>query len=370
MIIIHIIPEVNIGGAENSIIELSNQLIQRHDVSLIVIKNKINSDISSRLDKSISIITLSKANRYSYIFKLMKVISVIKPDVVHGHLMPALLPLIIVSFFYRNIVFLYTLHFEKIKIKYKYGENVYKSLLRFSKIRFIALSDFSANFIKSYFKQSEVFFLPNGVKEASRTEFYNTAQAELESLKYDKNTKVFISVGRIVEVKNFRLLIEVFKLLKARNINAILVIIGDPPDENRNTYNDLISSKANNTFLLGYKSNVSDYLQLSYCYLCSSFSEGLSMAIIEALSCALPLVCTNFANVSLVLDDENNGIIVRTFEVMDYYNALLKIEGLDNDKYLKMGVYSHKIFVDNYSISRVASKYEEIITHIKLGKGK
>lgn len=122
----------------------------------------------------------------------------------------------------------------------------------------------------------------------------------IEKFCYDKNKDVYLRkrlgltnkfvighVGRFTNQKNHSFLIDIFYEILKINPNSTLLLIGTGELEN------IIKEKVNNlgitdnVIFLGYKQNVSDYLQVMDAFVFPSNYEGLGLVLIEAQASGL-----------------------------------------------------------------------------------
>lgn len=147
------------------------------------------------------------------------------------------------------------------------------------------------NVIYNYFDVNELKNLSNEVIEP----YYKQL--------FDK--KVLISSGRLAIEKGFHHLIEVFAIVKQKVVDLNLVLIGDGPfksvlitkcKENNLSYfeTDQLNTNASaDVNFLGYKSNPLKYMKKADAFVLSSSSEGFPNALIEAMTCDLPILSTD-----------------------------------------------------------------------------
>ena len=96
----------------------------------------------------------------------------------------------------------------------------------------------------------------------------------------------------------------------------------------------------------------------------SYYGEGIPKVLIEAMSCARPIVTTDMPGCRDLVVNEENGIIVRA---KDWINLSEAIEKLITDQKLckKMGLAGRKIAEENYSLKKITSEtlnvYEDLI---------
>jgi glycosyltransferase involved in cell wall biosynthesis len=80
----------------------------------------------------------------------------------------------------------------------------------------------------------------------------------------------------------------------------------------------------NYVLLLGAKtqSEVAELLKMADCYVQSSVSEGIPVAIMEAMASKLPVVSTKITGIPELVIDEKTGILVNPTNIEDMTNAL------------------------------------------------
>ncbi len=107
----------------------------------------------------------------------------------------------------------------------------------------------------------------------------------------NNNHKIFITIGRLDPQKHIPALVNSFKNLSPENI---LLIIGDGPEKN-NLLNLIKKYDLNRQiFLLGKKKNVYKYLNIADYLIFSSQVEGFTNVLIEAMTCNLPIITSDF----------------------------------------------------------------------------
>ncbi len=111
----------------------------------------------------------------------------------------------------------------------------------------------------------------------------------------------FITVGRVDDNKNHKLLIDAFIKLDLKDTE--LVIIGD--GENKEELQHYIESQnISNIYFIGKKNNPFKYLSSADLFVFGSKSEGFPNVLIEALSCSLPVISTDcFSGPREILDN-------------------------------------------------------------------
>ena len=104
--------------------------------------------------------------------------------------------------------------------------------------------------------------------------------------------------------------------------------------------------------LLGFKENSIDYYKYFDIYAMTSYSEGFGLAMLEAMSQGLPVVCSNLPLYKGYLDDKNVSLFVPN-DIVSLTNAIHKVS--ENIDYYKNA--SHKLFEEKFSLNLMAEKH-------------
>ncbi|SHE35314.1 Glycosyltransferase involved in cell wall bisynthesis [Bacteroides luti] len=137
-------------------------------------------------------------------------------------------------------------------------------------------------------------------------------------------------IGRIVEAKGINYIYEAFKILKERGIPFYLIFAGQEEKNNQ------FINKFVNTFKeeFCYKGIVlnrekDELLKKSDIFLLPSFYEGLPLSLLECMSFGLTPIVTNVGSISLCVENNENGIIIKDH---NSDNIIEAIEQLHNDR--------------------------------------
>lgn len=124
---------------------------------------------------------------------------------------------------------------------------------------------------------------------------------------------VFVSVGNLIPIKAFNILIEAFAQVKE---NTKLFIIGDGPEKKR-LQNQIHELQLNGQVeLLGQleRTEINKIYQNSHIFVLPSQSETFGVSYIEAMYAGLPVIATRCGGPESFVD-ESNGILVPTNDI-------------------------------------------------------
>ena len=174
----------------------------------------------------------------------------------------------------------------------------------------------------------------------------------------EKKRFTFVNVSRIDEhQKGFLRLLSACKRLKDENFGFDVWIVGDGVDA------DMIKAKAkeyglDNVVFFGRQENPYKFIKAADVYLCSSYFEGFSMVMMEAVILAKPMLTTDVSGARDMLGDSEYGIIVENSEE-GLYDGMRRV--LSDEKvfdYYKKKADERK---DYLSEKKIMDKVEEII---------
>jgi glycosyltransferase involved in cell wall biosynthesis len=156
-----------------------------------------------------------------------------------------------------------------------------------------------------HLRRSRIDIVMNGVRSSC------AAQSTLrDELRLRPDQQLIVSVGNLYPVKGHEHLIEALGLLAASHPRVHLAISG------RGTLLDALTVRAaalglsSRVHLLGLRSDVPAVLAAADMFVLPSLSEGLPLALLEAMFAACPIVASDVGDVAPVLGHGDAGMLV------------------------------------------------------------
>lgn len=360
MKIVHMIPDLWNGGAERFVIDLCSETVKHEKVVLCSFKDIEEGMIFiKQLSPSIRLVTLSKKKGFDFKFmlRLFKFLSKENPDILNTHLTAVnycFLPLVI----FRKIKAFHTIHSSPER---EAGNKIFRIIkkLFFSTGRIVPvlISNRSSEKFKQIYKRVDPEVIFNGAYPVMVTSKYPVVKKEVESYKYDQNTKVFLAVGNHLKCKNYDLMIRTFRKLYNEKNNVILIIIGYDNSAEKYEWNRISALKPENVFLLGLKNNVADYMNCADCFCMSSKVEGMPISVIEAFSQGLPVLSTPAGGVPDMVHNYRNGLLSSDFSLENYYKMIKTFLSMTTAEVESIKENNKNLFLQRFTIEITARNY-------------
>ena len=197
-------------------------------------------------------------------------------------------------------------------------------------------------------EEQKIVPMPNGVEVSGI--------ASKEEYSADPVTITF--VGRMHPQKGVETLLAAFEeLANSEGIAGIrLQFVGQGPLESELEGRVRERGLADSVSFLGEVSDVFPVLYASDVFALPSRAEGMSNALLEAMTCGLPCVVSDIPANSGVVEHERNGLLAAVDDPAAWTAALSR---LIQDETLRrqLGSAAVKTVLENYSISAVAERY-------------
>lgn len=181
---------------------------------------------------------------------------------------------------------------------------------------------------------------------------------------------LIVEVAFLSERKGQRYLIDALSELYEKQllskVKVYCVFVGNGEDEEflKNQINEL--GLNSNVFLLGYKNNSEDFIAACDLFVLPSIKdEDMPLVLLSALGYGKPIIATDFAGISQVIETNVNGVLIQNNLETYIYNLQNEICRLYNDESLRaeLGVNAQKTY-KNYSPEtyglRLTQIYEQI----------
>jgi glycosyltransferase involved in cell wall biosynthesis len=173
------------------------------------------------------------------------------------------------------------------------------------------------------------------------------------------NHFVIGSVGRFVPVKQYDLLLYSFAQIHQLFPHAILMLVGTGPLEH-SLRKLAVSLQISHCVDFIINKQAIDYYGLFDCFVMTSAQEGISLALLEAMSSSLPCVVTNMqAPQHTVLTHRYNGLVVPAHSQEALVAHLAEVIS-DKEMRVNLGQMAYKTSSDQYTQEAMVAKYDKI----------
>lgn len=176
-----------------------------------------------------------------------------------------------------------------------------------------------------------VFFEDTILAPRSVAEQLSSGKLKEQIQNQKKNDFIFLTVGRLVPVKNITLQIQALKNILTKYPDTQLWIIGDGPERTvlEKKVKDLeLSDKV---IFWDWQSDLAPFYSNADSFLLSSDSEGWGLVVVEAAAFQLPILMTDVGCAGEFIHEGINGLIVPIRDQGAYEAGMLKLraqEGL------------------------------------------
>lgn len=210
------------------------------------------------------------------------------------------------------------------------------------------------------FKAKDKYLLPGIGIDTSRFVYNPDHEYLRKEIKLEERDLILLSVGELIARKNHETVIDAIAELKEPHIHYVIVGEGELEQHLMNKVKGLGLS---NVHLLGYRRDINKLCNSSDVFIMPSFQEGLSVAMMEAMACGLPIIASRIrGNVDLI-ENCKGGYLVDVKDVKGYMEAIDKLCDSPEERD-KMGKYNMKK-VQTYSVDNVAGMLVPIIENIE-----
>ena len=232
--------------------------------------------------------------------------------------------------------------------------------------KIICVSAFARDFFLKEFPklESRTILIYNGVdtnlfdhtKEYNKNglkNFYNITNEDI----------LFGIIGNLTVRKGHEYFINAFwRLSKAySNVKAFIIGEGNLYKKLKKQVHDLQLTKK--VIFTGNVTDMPSYIALIDYFVNSSLEENLSLAILEIMSMAKPVIVTRTQGNPEVITHLHNGYIVETKSIDELYSGMkFFIDKKDFAK--KIGDNARKTVEDKFSCVRMAHEYEKLFTEL------
>lgn len=310
--VLHIIPSLPLGGAENQLLTLApvlnNDYFRVHVCCLRhegILADKLRA-------RGINVFSLNMRLRYwpIAVYKLYRLIQQLRPKIVHTHLYEAGVWGRVVAKIAGVPVILTTEH--GMTLWKKCHHLLLERILNCFTDRMIAVSEDirQRRIHHEGYSPEKIIMIPTAV-DIKRFNQINAREQVRTELGIESSSPIIGTVARLVEAKRLDCLLEAAHLVCETIPQARFLIIGDGPlrDELEGQALQLNLAPQNVKFM-GSRHDIPELLSTFDIFILSSEREGLPVSLLEAMAASKPVVATRVGGIPQVIEDGHNGLII------------------------------------------------------------
>lgn len=212
------------------------------------------------------------------------------------------------------------------------------------------------------FRPDQLLWMPNPVDTA---EFAPGTPDERRALRarwgVEEHAPVVLYVGRLAPKKKLPTLLGAFARLVGQFPDALLVLVGDGPDQEdltEQTGRLGIAAKVRFAGRLDMD-EVRQWLQMADVFALVSSNEGFACALLEAMSAGLPAVVSDIPANRQLIEEGTRGLYAAVGDEAAIAAALAQLLS-DPAMRASMGEAARRCVVENYSLDQVVDRYEAL----------
>ncbi len=368
------------GGVEASVYGLSKALSLNNEVTVFDFPNSnYNTDFEDVIN-DIKVLRFYKNgnSNFTSILRIPRIIEELKkkhPNILHIHgtsYFNLLLILVVKVLTYKYILTVHGLTHEEKRNVYLKSVNIksYVKYLSFSISEFLILSitkhvivdtQYVADKINQYYLNKKIlhlpklYIIPQGIDDS----FFKIVNIN------QKN--ILLSIGAFIPRKGHHFLIETAKLIKERNFEFQLKIIGVKSDSNYFIYLEKLISEYNLHNFVELLPNVDnqvifDYYSKSKIFILHSEEESQGIVFCQALASGLPVVSTKVGGIPYVIKDNINGFLTTFTDVNLFAEEIINL--LQNENLLiqirNQNIVDSKHYDWNLISNKISTLYSKL----------
>lgn len=149
---------------------------------------------------------------------------------------------------------------------------------------------------------------------------------------------MLLSVGELNKNKNHEVVLRAMAKLGRKDVHYVIAGRGVLKDHLENLAKELGVSEQ--LHLLGFRTDIKELYKVADVFAHPSFREGLSVAVMEAMASAMPVISTEIRGNTDLIDEGKGGYLFNPADVDGAYEALKKV--VENKKRKILGEYNTK----------------------------
>jgi len=351
-------------GAENVIAELSRELVSSDFTPIIGVFNNTKNphleliEFAKNNNISCHLFHCNGQFDFTTIISIRKFIKKNKIDLIHTHGYKSNFYAVLATLFYKTSRIVTCHPWIKTSFKMKFYSFIDKFLLnRFDKI--ITVSEaLKSEIAEAGVALEKISIIPNGINITRFTQRYDVDEVRMQ-LGVPAHYKVIGTVGRLSVEKGHIILIEAARKILKKFPSTFFLIVGDGllrEELHQKTVNLAIGD---HFLFTGLIDDVPKILSIIDLFVLPSLTEGLPMALLEAMAAKKPVIASAVGSIPQLIIHNKTGLLTQPADTEGLANSICEL--LQNQqKADQLAEAGYQTIVDNYTSKIMARRYMDV----------
>ena len=361
--ILHLTYDMGVGGTEQVITQLVQNLdTDRFDNRILCIDGQIGLLGEALQAQGIQFDVLNRQPGFDK--ELIKATRAIlkrdQIDIIHCHQYTPFVYGVFAALFTRTKV-VFTEHGRFHPDSYTWKRRLVNPLLGLCTDSIVAISKATADALAHYewFSARSIQVIYNGIQPPVDQQH----QSLSTELGLNASNTVFGTIARFDTIKNLPMMIKGFHAVQQKNPAARLLLVGDGDERPALEAQVAELGLTDSVIFTGYQKQTAKYMSLIDIYLLTSFSEGTSMTLLEAMAMNVCSIVTRVGGNVEIVEHDVSGIVVESDDVEDLAVWMIK---LDEDRITRerLATAGQAVFKKKFSVQTMALEYSKIYSRL------
>lgn len=355
--ILHLTHDMGIGGTEQVICQLISNLDEQYECDIACIDGTVGP-LGQQLKQQgirFSVFDRQPGFDLALIGNIRKLLRENSYDIIHCHqYTPYVYGILAAMFGPAKVVF--TEHGRFHPDSYSWKRRLVNPLLGWCTDSIVAISAATARALSHYewFSARAIDVIYNGIDPDSDSQ---PKQLRGE-LGIPADHVVFGTIARFDPIKNIPMMIEAFATVHQEHKNTTLLLVGDGDEREKLELLVEQSGLKHAVVFTGYQEDTASFMAMMDVYLLTSFSEGTSMVLLEAMSSGTSSIVTAVGGNVEIIEHDVNGMIVESEDVPALAGWMSQL-AVDSVLRQRLGEAATVVFNERFSVATMSSRYSE-----------
>lgn len=352
-----------LGGAEILACKLIRALCSSYDFIIASLDGTGPlQDTLTRLGVPVYSLSRQPGIDPALVMQLVRLLRQHKCNLIHAHQYTPFAYALLARLQYTSIPILFTEHGRFVPDQRQMRRVLTNRLLLSTEDRITAVSNSVRDALVRYegLPRQRIAVVPNGVDTAFYSPAHNSEKLSVRTrLGLPPDCFVVVHVARLDPVKDHFTAISAFEHLYKTHSNSRLLLVGDGPERSRILAFIHERGLQSVVIPLGQQVNTLPYYHAADCFLLTSLSEGMPLTVLEAMSCALPVVSTACGAVPEIVEHGKTGFVAPIRDNVALGKYLIHLAKHSEQRTI-MGSMGRLVCLSRHNWSKVVNAYADI----------